>query len=217
MWPWTVTCGLDHLTTEFDLESVKMNQSVKCIGQRSRFLKIYRTGRHTQSIDCSTWTTKWSVVMTKRALIAAAYNQSYPETFLRTMRPPNTMCSKYGRHQTDGSNKKGITANPFPLMVSVSRLKSVYTNSIIVQVLSKSTQQQLNRSNVTVYTSAKARVASAAIWRISMSSRSMSVNHFPHFPIVTHNFVGLYLRNQGTYRQSEKKLVKQQYRLHMSP
>jgi len=31
------------------------------------------------------------------------------------------------------------------------------------------------------------------------------------------NFVGLYLRNYGTYRQSEKKLVKQQYLLHMSP
>ena len=33
----------------------------------------------------------------------------------------------------------------------------------------------------------------------------------------SHNFVGLYLRNQGTYRQSENKLVKQQYVLHMSP
>jgi len=32
----------------------------------------------------------------------------------------------------------------------------------------------------------------------------------------SHNFVGLYLRNWGMYRQSEKKLVKQQYRLHMS-
>jgi len=31
-----------------------------------------------------------------------------------------------------------------------------------------------------------------------------------------HNFVGLYLRNEGTYRQSEKKLVKQQYLLQMS-
>jgi len=27
----------------------------------------------------------------------------------------------------------------------------------------------------------------------------------------SHNFVGLYLRNEGMYRQSEKKLVKQQY------
>jgi len=27
----------------------------------------------------------------------------------------------------------------------------------------------------------------------------------------SHNFVGLYIRNWGTYRQSEKKLVKQQY------
>jgi len=32
----------------------------------------------------------------------------------------------------------------------------------------------------------------------------------------SHNFVELYLRNQGIYRQSEKKLVKQQYLLHMS-
>jgi len=31
----------------------------------------------------------------------------------------------------------------------------------------------------------------------------------------SHNFVGLYLRNEGTYRQSEKKLVKQQYLVHM--
>ena len=30
------------------------------------------------------------------------------------------------------------------------------------------------------------------------------------------NFVGLYLRNWGTYRHSEQKLVKQQYLLHMS-
>jgi len=27
----------------------------------------------------------------------------------------------------------------------------------------------------------------------------------------SHNFIGLYLRNEGTYRQSEKKLVRQQY------
>jgi len=33
----------------------------------------------------------------------------------------------------------------------------------------------------------------------------------------SYNFVGLYLRNYGTYRQSEKKLVKQQYVLQMSP
>ena len=32
----------------------------------------------------------------------------------------------------------------------------------------------------------------------------------------SHNFVGLNLRNQGTYRQSGKKLVKQQYLLHVS-
>ena len=32
----------------------------------------------------------------------------------------------------------------------------------------------------------------------------------------SHNFVGLYLRNQGTYRQSEKKLVKQQYLFHIT-
>jgi len=31
----------------------------------------------------------------------------------------------------------------------------------------------------------------------------------------SHNFVGLYLRNEGTYQQSEKKLVKQQYILQM--
>ena len=34
-----------------------------------------------------------------------------------------------------------------------------------------------------VHTSAKARLTSAAIWRISMSSRFMSVNHFPYLPI----------------------------------
>jgi len=32
----------------------------------------------------------------------------------------------------------------------------------------------------------------------------------------SHNFVGLYLRNQGMYQQSEKKLVKQQYLHHTS-
>jgi len=33
----------------------------------------------------------------------------------------------------------------------------------------------------------------------------------------SHNFVGLYLCNWGTYWQSEKKIVEQQYLLHMSP
>jgi len=33
----------------------------------------------------------------------------------------------------------------------------------------------------------------------------------------SHNFVGLYLRNEGIYRQSEKKLVKQQYLLTCPP
>jgi len=32
----------------------------------------------------------------------------------------------------------------------------------------------------------------------------------------SHNFIQLYLRNEGMCRQSEKKLVKQQYLLHMS-
>ena len=45
-----------------------------------------------------------------------------------------------------------------------------------------------------------------------------AVPHFTRSPIwaPSHNFVGLYLLNSGTYRQSEKKLVKQQYLLHMS-
>jgi len=34
-----------------------------------------------------------------------------------------------------------------------------------------------------VHTSAKARLTSAAIWRISRSSRFMSVSHFPYLPI----------------------------------
>jgi len=33
----------------------------------------------------------------------------------------------------------------------------------------------------------------------------------------SHNFVGLYLSNEVTYRQSEKNLVKQQYLLQTSP
>jgi len=40
-------------------------------------------------------------------------------------------------------------------------------------------------STGTVHTFAKARLTSAAIRRISMSSRYMSVNHFPYLPIVT--------------------------------
>ena len=32
----------------------------------------------------------------------------------------------------------------------------------------------------------------------------------------SHNFVGLYLRSYGMYRQLEKKLVKRRYRLQMS-
>jgi len=33
----------------------------------------------------------------------------------------------------------------------------------------------------------------------------------------SYKFVGLYFRNEGTYRQLEKKLIKQQYLLQMSP
>ena len=33
----------------------------------------------------------------------------------------------------------------------------------------------------------------------------------------SHNFVGIYLRNYGMYRQSEKKLVEQQYLLQICP
>jgi len=44
----------------------------------------------------------------------------------------------------------------------------------------------VTRSTGTAHTSAKARLASAAVWRISMSSRFMSVNyHFPYLPTVT--------------------------------
>jgi len=39
----------------------------------------------------------------------------------------------------------------------------------------------------TVHTSAKACLTRAAIWRISMSSRFMSVNYFPYLPIVTNS------------------------------
>jgi len=40
------------------------------------------------------------------------------------------------------------------------------------------------RRTGTVHTSAKARLTSAVIWRISIS-KFMSVNHFPYIPIVT--------------------------------
>jgi len=40
-------------------------------------------------------------------------------------------------------------------------------------------------TSATVRTSAKARLTSAAIWRISMSSRFMSIDHFPYLPVVT--------------------------------
>jgi len=44
-----------------------------------------------------------------------------------------------------------------------------------------------NRSTGTVHTCAKARHTSAAIWRISMSSRFMSVNYFPYLSVVTNS------------------------------
>jgi len=40
----------------------------------------------------------------------------------------------------------------------------------------------ITRCTGTKHTSAKARLTSAAIWQISMSSRFMSVNHFPFLP-----------------------------------
>ena len=46
-------------------------------------------------------------------------------------------------------------------------------------------KQKTTISTWTVHTSAKARLTSAVIWRTSMSSRFMSVNHFPYLPIVT--------------------------------
>ena len=42
-----------------------------------------------------------------------------------------------------------------------------------------------SRSTGTEHTSAKARLTNAAIWRISISSIFMSVNHFPCLEIVT--------------------------------
>jgi len=44
----------------------------------------------------------------------------------------------------------------------------------------------ITRSTGTVHTFAKARLTSAAIWQISVSSRFMSVNHFLYLPIVTY-------------------------------
>ena len=57
-------------------------------------------------------------------------------------------------------------------------------NSSIQQI--KRNKTNLNtRSTGTMHTSAKARLTSAAIWRISMSRKSMFVNnHFPYLPIV---------------------------------
>jgi len=43
----------------------------------------------------------------------------------------------------------------------------------------------LTRSTGTVYTSVKAHLTTAAIWRISTSSIFMSVDHFPYLPMVT--------------------------------
>jgi len=65
------------------------------------------------------------------------------------------------------------------------------------QTFGKSISEHLQRSSVigliprrtrstgTVHTSANARLTSAAIWRISMSSRFMSVDDFPYLPVVT--------------------------------
>ena len=53
------------------------------------------------------------------------------------------------------------------------------------KVVSKSQIWEKTRSTGTVHTSAKARLTSAAIWRISMSSRFTSINHVPYLPIVT--------------------------------
>jgi len=52
----------------------------------------------------------------------------------------------------------------------------------------------------------------AARWKHRTQKKSPKIAIWPP----SHNFVGLYLRNERTYRQSEK-LVKQQYALHMSP
>jgi len=47
------------LTFEPDLDSVKMNQQYKYLGQFSYSLKaIVRTHRHIQPVNCPTWTTK---------------------------------------------------------------------------------------------------------------------------------------------------------------
>ena len=54
--------------------------------------------------------------------------------------------------------------------------------------------------------------------RLAKNTGPKKVAKNPHLGTnAPHNFVGLYLCNQGTYRQSEKKLVKQQYVLQMFP
>jgi len=48
------------LTIERDLDSVNMNQQVKCLGQRSFSWNRHtdNTHTHTRRTECSTWTTK---------------------------------------------------------------------------------------------------------------------------------------------------------------
>jgi len=63
------------------------------------------------------------------------------------------------------------------------------------------------------------RISDAGLKRAARSSlKIQDAKTSPKIAIgaLSHNFVALYLRNQGMYRQSEK-IVKQQYLLKMSP
>jgi len=53
------TMQTDRPPMLLDIDRVKVNQHVRCLGQRLVTSKvIVRTQRHTHQTDCSTWTTK---------------------------------------------------------------------------------------------------------------------------------------------------------------
>jgi len=57
----------------------------------------------------------------------------------------------------------------------------------VQHLISKRQHSTVTRSTETQHTSTMARLTSAAIWRIGMRSRFMSINHFPYLPILVTN------------------------------